>query len=90
MIGMRARLTVFVMAFGGGLVHPAAPETEPPVVVTTFKETHFALLADGRLMASCVARTSEAYEATARFSTDGGRTWAELRSFLHLYEDQGV
>ena len=91
MIGMKTRLTVFLMTFAGPIVHAAATDAEPPVVVTTFKErTHIALLSDGRLVASYVAKTSEAYEATARFSTDGGQTWTAPRSLLHLHEAQGV
>ncbi len=84
-------MTILLMTFAGPIVHAATTETEPPVVVTTFKErTHTALLSDGRLVASYVAKTSEAYELTARYSTDGGRTWTAPRSILHLHEDQGV
>ncbi len=91
MIGMKARMTIFLMAFAGPIVHAAATDTEPPVVVTTFKERmHIALLSDGRLVASYVAKKSRAYEATARFSTDGGRTWTTPRSLRHLYGPLGV
>ena len=88
---MKVRLTLFLMTFVGPIVHAGATETGPPVGVTTFKErTHIALLSDGRLMGSYVNRTPMAYEATARYSTDGGRTWTEPRSLLHLYEEYGV
>ncbi len=58
-----------------------------PIEVGTFKERVYPLqLPDGRLMASFVRRTPEAYQFVASFSEDGGRSWAEPRYLLYLFE----
>ncbi len=65
----------------------ASAKVNAPIVVGTFKErVNPVQLHDGRIMASFVRKTSEAYKFVASFSEDGGRSWTDPRYLLHLFE----
>lgn len=61
-----------------------------PIVTATFDDMPKVVsLPDGRLMAFFHDLTGEMKEATARTSSDGGKTWSSLRTLFKLPEEAG-
>ena len=79
-------LSLAVLAPRGQAVNPATP-----VVLVTFDEMpKVVALPDGRLMAFFHSLTGEMREATARYSSDGGKIWGKLETLFKLPEEAGA
>ena len=87
---MPARIATFTLSaiiLSSPAAAAASAKVDVPIVVRTFKNrVNPVQLPDGRLMASFVRRKPEAYQFTARFSKNSGRSWTDPRDLLHLFE----
>src|SRR5260221_9747679 len=79
-------LSLAMLALGDRAVNPA-----PPAILATFDEMpKVVALPDGRLMAFFHSLTGEMKEATARYSSDGGKTWGKPETLFKLPEEAGA
>ncbi len=68
-----------------------APDSGEPSILATFDEMpKVVALPDGRLMAFFHSLTGEMNGATARFSSDGGKTWGNMETLFKLPPEAGA